>query len=75
MKKLLILLIIVAVVVLVWWMLSSNKAAAPTTDLATSTSTPTGDESSATVEAELQGLTDTDLDAEFKAIDQDAAQL
>ena len=71
MKKLLILLVIVAVVVLVWWMLSSNQAEAPTTD----TATTGADQTATTIDAELQGLGDADLDAEFKQIDQDAQQL
>jgi hypothetical protein len=68
MKKFLILLIVVAVVVLAWWMLSSDQATAPTTD-------QTAQSDSASIEAELSGLTDADLDAEFKAVDEDAAKL
>jgi hypothetical protein len=65
MKKLLILIIIVLVVVLVWWMLAADKADAPTDTT----------EQSASIDAELQGLTDADLDAEFKEIDEDSARL
>lgn len=71
MKKLLILLVIAAVAVVAWMTLSGDKAAAPATDTATETQPAT----TATVESDLQGLGDEDLDAEMMAIDADLKAL
>lgn len=72
MKKLLILVIIVIVAGLAWWMLPSDEATAPVADSTTNESTPA---TTATVETELQGLGDEDLDAEMMAIDADIQAL
>ncbi len=72
MKKFLILGLIVIVAVIAWVSLSGDKAAAPTTDTMTTEQAPA---TAATVESDLQGLGDEDLDAEMMAIDADIKTL
>lgn len=65
--------IVIAVVVialLAWWMLASDKAQAPVNDSTASTDAETAD-----ISAQLDGLNDADLNAEFKDIDLQTEQL
>lgn len=64
MKKIIWLVVFVVVLGAVWFMASKNKAEAPTDEA-----------KQVSVDAELDGLSDTDLEAEFSEIDADAAQL
>jgi hypothetical protein len=68
-KKTWIAVIIVALVVLVWWMVSADRAAAPADDL----SVVAGGE--AGYSQELDGLQESDLNAEFQASDKNLEQL
>lgn len=74
MKKILILVIVVVVAVLAWWSLAGDKTAEAPTE-AVGTAADTSPATAATVETELQGLGDEDLDAELKAIDEDLKAL